>query len=328
MTRKEFLLIKYALLGVFIILSTGCGGKNGSVDGTGTIEAREVQVASLLTSTVDNILVQEGDRVKKDAHLIELDHRILDLRLQQASSREKQARLQLALLLEGARSEDIQQAESQLEQAENNLGLAEKEWQRVRSLFAEGSITKREYDTVQNQFETSTSRYEGARAALNKIKDLARPQEIESAQAAVELAAAETAIIQQQIDDSTIDAPMDGTVSEIFYEEGEIIQVGRPLLTVRDMDEVYITVYLSGPMLSGIRIGGEADIYIDGVPDRPFRGVISYISDEAEFTPKNVQTREQRVKLVYGVKLDIPNEEGVLKPGMPADIILRENDNE
>jgi HlyD family secretion protein len=90
------------------------------------------------------------------------------------------------------------------------------------------------------------------------------------------------------------------------------------------MEERYVTVYLPGPMLAEIKVGEAAYVYVDGVPDRPFEGTIAFISDEAEFTPKNVQTKEQRVKLVYAVRIDVANRENILKPGMPADIILGE----
>lgn len=324
MEKKASLLNKIILAAAVIVFASGCGAGNGETDGTGTIEAREVQVSALLSSTIDRIAAEEGDRVREGDLLAELDHTILDYRLQQALSREKQVRAQLELLREGARSEDIQQAEAQLAQARQNLELAKKEWDRIRSLYEEGSVTKREYDTVQNQYETGQSRYEAARAALNKVKDFARPQEIESAEAAVEQAVAETAVIRRQIEDCRITAPIAGSVSEVYYEEGEVIQAGRPLLSLRDMEEMYVTVYLPGPMLAEIKVGEAAYVYVDGVPDRPFEGTIAFISDEAEFTPKNVQTKEQRVKLVYAVRIDVANRENILKPGMPADIILGE----
>ncbi len=324
MEVKVSLSNRIILAAAVVVLVSGCGARNGDTDGTGTIEAREIQVSALLSSTIERLNVEEGDRVREGDLLAELDHTILDYRLQQARSREKQARAQLELIREGARSEDIQQAEAQLAQARQNLALAEKEWDRIRSLYEEGSVTRREYDTVQNQYETGQSRYEAAQAVLSKVRDFARPQEIESAEAAVEQAAAEADIIRQQIEDSRLTAPLGGSVSEVYYEEGEVIQAGRPLLAIRDMEEMYLTVYLSGPMLAKIRVGEGVQVYVDGVPDRHFEGTISSISDEAEFTPKNVQTKEQRVKLVYAVKIDVSNREGILKPGMPADIVLGE----
>jgi len=324
MEAKASLSNRIFLAAAVIVLLSSCGARNVEADGTGTIEAREIQVSALLSSTINSIAAEEGDRVSKGDLLAELDHTILDYRLQQARSREKQARAQLELLREGARSEDIQQAEAQLAQARQNLELAKKEWDRIRSLYEEGSVTRREYDAVQNQYETGQSRYEAAQAALSKVRDFARPQEIESAEAVVEQAAAEAAVIRRQIEDSRITAPISGSISEVYYEEGEVIQAGRPLIALRDMEAMYLTVYLSGPMLAKIRVGEAVEVYVDGVPDRHFEGTISNISDEAEFTPKNVQTKEQRVKLVYAVKIDVTNREGILKPGMPADIVLGE----
>jgi len=322
MGMKRILLNSTLSIIMLLVLVSGCSNGNGEVDGTGTIEAREILVSSLTTSTVEQLYVREGEPVRKNDLIALLDHAILDLRLQQALSREKQARSQLELLEEGARSEDIQQAAAQLEQAEQNMELAKKEWERTEILYKEGSITKSRYDTVQTQYETSKSRYEGSLAGFNKIRDFARPQELQSASAGVEQAAAEADIIRRQIEDCTIKAPIDGTISEVFYEVGEIAQPGRPVAALRDLDEVHLTVYLPGPMLAGIKPGDPAAVYVDGVPGRSFPGTVTYIHDEAEFTPKNVQTREQRVKLVYGVKISIENPEGILKPGMPADVVF------
>lgn len=328
MSRKVILSSKFVVAGLLVLLAGGCSGNNGAIDGTGTIEAREIDVSALASGTVERLLVEEGARTEKGELLAEVDHGILDLRLQQAVSREKQARAQLELLRAGARSEDIEQAKARLEQARHNFELAQKEWNRMQTLYAEGSIPKREYDTVENQYENSRAAYEGAQAAFKKVQDPVRVQEIESAEAALEQAAAEADIARRQIDDSSIRAPMGGFISEVYYEEGEFVQAGRQLLTILDMDRMYVTVYLSGPTLARISLGEAARVYVDGVPDSSFRGSVSFISEEAEFTPKNVQTREERVKLVYAVRVDVENREGILKPGMPADVIFEEKEDE
>jgi HlyD family secretion protein len=143
-----------------------------------------------------------------------------------------------------------------------------------------------------------------------------RPEEIDAARARVSAGEAKLAQLEQQIKDATINAPLAATVTEKIAEPGELLQAGAPLLVLTNLKEPWLTVYVGALDLPRLRLGQQAEVTTDDGQSR--KGTISYIASQAEFTPKNVQTRDERVKLVYKVKLGIPNEDGLFKPGMPA----------
>ncbi|MFW6360353.1 MAG: HlyD family secretion protein [Spirochaetota bacterium] len=250
------------------------------------------------------------------------DDEIPQRKLRQAESKQAQARAQLELLQAGAHPKDIESAEARVAQTKEQLELARKEWDRIQTLYEENSVSKKQYDSGLAAYRTRKAQLEGARAAVEKLQNLIRPQEIASARAAVDQAEQQAAIARRQVQDCVIRTPIEGVVSELYYEVGELVPAGRTVATIRTVDQVYVTVYVPEPLLSQIQIGQRAEVYVDGRPDTAFSGRISHISQEAEFTPKNVQTKEQRVKLVYAVKLDVRNRDGILKPGMPADVNL------
>jgi len=182
MKKIHFLLISSLVAGS-ALLSVSCTEKENRVNGTGTIEALEVDVTALQSGRINQLSVQAGDQVSKGQQLAELEHDILNLELKQAQSRVTQAQAQLDLLLAGGRKEDIQQAQAGLEQAAQNRDLARKEWERIKTLYAEGSITGKEYDSTETRYKTTQAQYDAAKAALEKAKNTARPQEITKARA-------------------------------------------------------------------------------------------------------------------------------------------------
>lgn len=320
--KKDFSLISLFVIFVGITLFSGCTAERTHVDGNGTIEAREVNVAALQSGTLMRLAVEEGDVVQPDQLIAQIDDEIQRRQLRQVEAQRRQAVAQLELLAAGPHPKDIESAEAQLAQAKEQLELARKEWERIKILYEEASVTKKQYDAGLAAYRTRQAQYEAARAGLEKLRNLARPQELRSAEATVEQAEQQVAIADWQLRDCAIKAPIKGMISELYYEVGELVPAGRPLATIRDTEEVYVTVYVPEPLLARIGIGQDAEVYVDGRPDAVFSGSISHISREAEFTPKNVQTKEQRVKLVYAVQLDVQNRDGVLKPGMPADVNL------
>ena len=317
----------YSLINLLIVLACttmliACSEENKNVDGTGTIEAREVDVSATQPGTLLLIEVEEGDYVQPDQKLAQIDNEIQQRQLRQAESKRVQAAAQLELLQAGPHPKDIEAAEAQLAQAKEQLELARKEWERIKTLYEENSVSKKQYDSGLAAYRTRQAQYEAAQASLEKLKNLARPQEISSARAAVESAEQQVAIASRQFHDCTIRAPIEGVISELYYEIGELVPAGRKVATISNLEQVYVTVYVPEPLLSRIQIGRNAEVYVDGRPDTVFSGRISHISQEAEFTPKNVQTKQQRVKLVYAVKLEVQNRDGILKPGMPVDVNL------
>ena len=299
------------------------GNEKNQISASGTIEAVEVTIASKLSGQVEKILVGEGNQIRIGETLAVIDSSSLEIQLNQAEAGIRLAEAQLELLLKGARAEDIRQAEEALKQAEANLTAAEEDWRRLRILAEKESATQKQRDDAEARYKVALAQHEAARQVLQKARQLARPEEIQAARARLDQAAAGRDLIKKSIADSTILSPVCGIVTHGIVEAGEFVTPGSPLLTVADLANVHLEIYVLEKELGRIRLGETAEVKIDSYPERVFTGKVIFISPEAEFTPKNVQTKEDRVKLVFRVKIEIPNQDYVLKPGMPADAVLK-----
>jgi HlyD family secretion protein len=318
--RVRNIVLCLAVLGGF------CCSGNGAKDvisASGTIETVEVHVASKVSGELLEIAVEEGTRVRPGDKLAVVDHATLDIQLRQAEAGVRLAEAQLALLVKGARSEDIRQAEAALKQAEAALTVAEDDARRMRELARSGSVTAKQAEDAEARLTVATAQRTAGAEALNKVRTLARPEEIQAAEARLAQAAAGADLLKKTISDCTILAPSGGVVTHKAVEPGELVIQGATIVTLAGLDSVYVMIYVTEKELGRVRLGGPAEVKIDSFPDKLFEGKITYISPEAEFTPKNVQTKQDRVKLVFGVKVEIDNREGLLKPGLPADALIR-----
>ncbi|MBN2264394.1 MAG: efflux RND transporter periplasmic adaptor subunit [Candidatus Aminicenantes bacterium] len=293
------------------------------ITASGTIEAVEVSVAAKVAGQIVDLAVDEGARVRPGDILAVIDHATIDIQLRQAEAGVRLAEAQLALLAKGARSEDIRQTEFALKQAETALATAEDDARRMRELLRTGSVTAKQAEDAEARLTVAAAQRAAASEALAKVRRLARPEEIRAAEARLDQARAGAELLAKTIADSTVTAPTGGTITHKAVEAGELVTPGTTIVTVAHLDTVYVMIYVTEGELGRVRLGDPVEITIDAFPARPFAGKVTYISPEAEFTPKNVQTKEDRVKLVFGVKVGIDNPEGLLKPGLPADAVIR-----
>jgi HlyD family secretion protein len=319
--------MKTKLVALFLALIAGlaCSG-NGpkdAISASGTIEAVEVNVASKVSGQILELAVGEGTRVRPGERLASIDHATSDIQLRQAEAGVQLAEAQLALLVKGARTEDIRQAEAALDQAEASFKVAEDDAKRMRELAKTGSVTPKTRDDSEARLVVATAQRSAAAEALSKVRRLARPEEIRAAEARLAQAQAAADLLRKTIADCTITAPAGGIVTHKAVEAGELVTPGATIVTLVELDSVYVMIYVSEKELGWIKLGAAAEVKIDAFPDKAFIGKVTYISPEAEFTPKNVQTKEDRIKLVFGVKVEIENREGLLKPGPPADAVIK-----
>jgi len=316
---------KIAALALIILAGLACSSRSEKnvITASGTIEAIEVNVASKVAGQLLTLAVDEGAKVKPGDVLATVDHATADIQLRQAEAGVRLAEAQLALIVKGARSEDIRQAEAALKQADTALKTAADDARRMRELFETGSVTSKQRDDAEARLTVAAAQQSASAEALGKMRRLARPEEIQAAEARLAQARAAADLLAKTIADSTITAPAGGIITHKAVEAGELVTPGATIVTLTDLDSVYVMIYITEKELGRVRLGDTAEIRIDAFPDRPFEGKITYISPEAEFTPKNVQTKEDRVKLVFGVKVEIENKDGLLKPGLPADAVLR-----
>jgi multidrug resistance efflux pump len=215
------------------------------------------------------------------------------------------AEAQHSLAQRGFRSEDLKQAEA-------NLKFAQEEFNRAAKLFAQNAVAQRQYDDAATKLAV-------AREIRNKLKSGLLPEEKETAIARLNLALAQEEQVKKMIKDAEVVSPIDGVVTQKSVEEGDDVLVNARLFRVSKLDPANLMIYVSEVELAKVRLGQPANVYIDAFPQKPFGGKVVYISTVAEFTPKNVQTKDDRTKLVFGVKIEVPNHDFALKPGMPAD---------
>jgi HlyD family secretion protein len=317
-------LARFGLLAVAVMLC-GCGGgrQADTIQASGTIEATEVNVASKVGGQLEVLTFDEGAQVKVGQLLAELDHESADLQLKQAEAGVTLADAQLNLLLNGARREDVQQAEDNLKQADAALKIAEEDFNRMQALFEKASVTRKQRDDAEMRYTVARAQQSAAREAVKKVRSWARPEEVEAARARLQQARAAVDLLKKTISDSRITAPVSGTVTNKPFDVGELVSPGSTVATITNLESVHVMLYLNEQEIGHVRLGQDVAIRIDAFSDRSFPGRITYISPVAEFTPKNVQTKEDRVKLVFGVKVEMQNREGVLKPGMYADATIR-----
>ncbi len=301
--------MKHLLYLLFVLVLIGCSGNNDKqISASGTIESTEVTVSAKVGGQVLKLLVDEGSNVKAGDTLTLLDRSDWEIQLDQAKANVAAAEAQYKLAVQGAREEDITQAEATLRNAEDDLN-------RTEGLFKEGSITQKQLDDARTRQILAKQNYD-------KLKRGSRPEEIDAARARRDQAVAQVKAIKKKIDDSFVVAPINGVITQKAIEEGEVVMPNASLFRISRLDKVHLIIYVSEEELARVKLGQDAKVYIDAEPKKAFSGKVIYISSIAEFTPKNVQTKEDRTKLVFGVKIEILNPEQTLKPGMPADAVI------
>ena len=315
---------RYVVLFAFAFLLVGCGSneKKNEVTGTGTVEATESSIAAQVPGRLVKMNFEEGTLVQQGDTLAEIDHRTLAQQVNQAQAALEMTKQQYDLLVAGARSEDLRVGEEGVKQAKANFQLAKLAFDRTSKLYAEHSVSQSQMDAARAQYDVAQAQLASAQQTLEKLQHYARPEEIRSAAAQVQQAQAALDYATIAFEHSYVTAPFSGTVLDKLQEPGDFANVGTPLYTIANLKTMKMTVYIDEVDLARIKLNDKAQVLLDGMPDHPFDGRVIYISPTAEFTPKNVETKQDRIKLVFAVKLEIANPEGYLKAGLPADATI------
>jgi HlyD family secretion protein len=317
MTRRAPL---STILAVMFGAAAGChhAADPDLIHASGHIEATEVRLAGKVGGRLLEAPLDEGDSVSVGALVARFDTVDAEHRLAAARATVESADAQLRLLLAGSRAEDLRRAEDHLAQAQAELDAARRDLDRLEGLADRGSATEKARDDARTRREVAERAVAAARAELDKLIAGPRREEIEAARAQRAAAAANVAAVEQQITDATVLAPRDGVITERIAEPGEVLPPGAVLAVLTDIDRPWLNVWIDEPSLSRVRLGDPVEVRVDG-RDEPFEATVSFISPVAEFTPKNVQTPEERAKLVFRVKVSLDNHDRIFKPGMPAD---------
>jgi HlyD family secretion protein len=290
---------------------------------SGTIEAVEVDVIPEISGRIVSRPVDEGDRVQRGDLIAEIDAEPYRITLASTEAGLAEAKARLALLTSGYRQEEISQAAGELAEARAQLELARTQQKRIDSLVSQHVASEDQGDVARRDIEVAQARLAAAQARYDLLFTGYRTEEIDQARAEVARLEAEADRGRLDVARTRVVSPLDGTVTEKLQEPGEYARPGSPIVTVADLTNLYTWVYLSTLEVPEVRLGESATVYVDAFADREFPGRIVFISQEAEFTPKNVQTVDDRVQLVFAVKVAVANPDGVLKAGLPADVAFR-----
>jgi HlyD family secretion protein len=316
------------------ILAAGCTPKapTDRVRASGSVEATEVQVSSQVGGRLMALTVAEGDRVTTGQTIAQLDTTDALLALRRATADRDQAAAQLSLLEAGSRPEDIRQAEAQVKSAEadtagarDDLAAAETDLARFESLLKSNSGSQKQRDDAAVKRDMARARLQSAQERVRAAQEGKvrldrgpRPQEITAARARLAASDAQIATLEQNIKDATVISPVAGLVTQKLADAGEILAPRTPIVNVVDLDHAWANIYIDEPLIPRIRLGQAATLYTDA-GGAGLKGTVTFLSPKAEFTPRNVQTAEERSKLVYRIKVSVDNTQGVLKQGMPVE---------
>jgi HlyD family secretion protein len=349
---------------------------------SGNLELTLVDLSFKIAGRMTDLNVKEGDWVKKGQIIARLDPMQLqqqkfrdqaavisaesnyrqmqtsiayqkatlesDVAARRAEVNEAQARLDQ--LLNGSRKEDIQQAESAVNDARAQLEFARSDWGRMQALYKNEDISKQQYDQSRMKFDSATAQLHqaedksalvkagprveeiaAARATLartqaslrtseaNRLELQRKEQELLQRDAEINRSRAQEGMSQSQLDDTVITSPIDGVVLVKSAEAGEVVAAGTTIVTIGDLDHPWLRAYINETDLGRVKLGQKVKLTTDSNKGKAYWGTVSFIASEAEFTPKQIQTKEERVKLVYRIKVDVDNSSHDLKNNMPVD---------
>lgn len=327
------------VLTVLTILSlflAGCQSpkKEQTLTANGTIEATEVKVAAEVGGTLKKLAVKEGDRVQAGQVIGQLNERNYRVLVEQAGAGVAGARAALAEARAGAREQEIEASHREVDRlaaqvagAQEQVALQEDNLKRTRELFRAGALPEQELvirevqsNTARYQLEGAQAQLEAARARLTLLQAGSREQTIERLAAAVNQSEGNLELAQLNLRKTRLIAPVDGMVASCNFKEGELIRPGAEVVTLLNDRNLWLYVYVPENRLGQVKIGQPVQIQVDTHQGKTFPGQVEYIFPGAEFTPRNVQTREDRVNLVFRVKIRITKGQEELRPGLPADV--------
>lgn len=294
-------------------------GLSGKLMLSGNIEAHESLVSFKVTGRIIELPIEEGQWVQAGTMLARLDDADYRQKVDIDAANLNVRQSNLALTLAGSREQEIKAAQAAMLDAQADLQQKKLDDERAQRLFAKDAISAQDRDLSATALKRATAVYESTQQRYNETQEGSRKEDIRIAQANVVAARQSLGLSRINLEYTRLLAPTAGVISVRQAELGEVVSPGTPIVTLSDLDHVWLRAYVAETDLGRIRWGQDATITTDTYPGKKYHGRISFISSSAEFTPKSVQTYKERVTLVYRVKIDVDNPNHELKPGMPAD---------
>lgn len=297
-----------------------CRKSNGGVLRIpGNIEVIPIELSFRVPGKVLERPVDEGHTIREGQLIARLDARDLEQQVAMQEASAATASAVLAAALAGSRREEVEAARAALGQAQAELERLKPDEARIRQLHEQGILSTRDAEASRAALDAARAKVEQATQQYQLVKKGPRPEDIDQVRARNRQAQEALALARTQLGYATLVAPSDGVILTRNLEPKEYAAPGTAVVTLANLRQVWLRAYIEETELARVKVGQKAWITTDTYPDKRYEGRVSFISPEAEFTPKMVQTRKERVKLVYRIKIDVPNPAMELKPGMPAD---------
>lgn len=289
---------------------------------SGNIEAHESIVSFRVQGRIIDLLVDEGQQVKAGEVLARLDEDDFRQQVQVDEALLRTRAAELQLVTAGSRRQDIEAAEQALIDAKADLDQKRIDYERYENLYKKDTISAQARDQARTAFERAQANYKRVGQQLDQLREGARKEQIAVSRASVNQAREALGMSKLKLEHTTLKAPRAGIVTVKQAELGEVVSPGTPVVTIADLEKLWLRAYIAETDLARIHWGQEVTVRTDTYPDKTYHGRISFISPQAEFTPKSVETHKERVTLVYRIKIDLDNPNLELKPGMPADAYI------
>jgi len=299
------------------------GPKEAGITATGTIEITRADITPKVSGYITNLTIQPGDWVKVGQVICRISRPDLQAQALRDEAALAKAQIQLIDLEKGSRSQELTDAAAILASAQAIFDKAKNDYERYDVLFKSGAISSQQLDSARSAYDVAYNSLLSARSRQSLAQEGNRPDVIEAQRLEVKRSQAILDASRTMLDDTVIASPLSGLVLSKNFENGEYANPGSPVATVGDMNDCWVKIYVSSTQLGLLQIGGQAIVRIDSFPGRTFTGTIKEISQNAEFTPRQSITQRERANLVFAVKVKIDNSENLLKPGMPADVVLQ-----
>ena len=299
---------------------------DGGLKVSGTIEVTDVEVSFKIPGRVKERLVDEGQLVAAGQVVARLEDDDLRLDLAQREREVEAHAAQLRELETGFRKEEIAQADAAVNRVRAETTRLEADFARQEALFRREVISRRDYDAARAAHDAAQATLNEALARQELLHAGPRRETIAAARARLRQTEEARALSRTRLGYATVTVPLAGIVLSKNAEPGEQVAAGTPVVTVADIRNTWVRAYIAETDLGRVKVGQKAAVTSDTYPGTSYEGTVSFIAQEAEFTPKNVQTQKERVKLVYRIKITVPNPNGELKPGMPVDAEIATGD--
>ncbi|WP_295102485.1 efflux RND transporter periplasmic adaptor subunit [uncultured Candidatus Kuenenia sp.] len=289
------------------------------IDVSGNIEVTDVAVSFRISGWVEERLVDEGETVSAGQIIARLESTELAQEVLLYRAEVNAARAVFEELETGYRTEEIEEWEAVVRRTRVDLDRLAADYKRQERLYAEKVISTSEFDAAKADYDAEEARYREVNKRLVLFEKGPRKEKIDKARADLQRARAALRLAKTRLGYTTIKSSISGIVLSKNVEPGEYVSPGTPVVIIGNLNDIWLRAYINETDLGRIKVGQKVHITTDTYPEKIYEGHVSFIASEAEFTPKNVQTKEERVKLVYRIKIVVYNPEMELKPGMPAD---------